>query len=66
MEEYCFGCKFLITETDEKDPSLTRYRCKHFPDKIIGLVSASGDEFEEPEPITRRCYRPKSKKVFQY
>jgi hypothetical protein len=58
----CFGCRFLITQQDEVCPRLHIYRCKHFPRKVIGILSGHYDleeeEEEYPQPVARRCYRP--------
>ena len=62
---FCYGCRFLITETDPKEQT-TRYTCQHFPNKIMGIISPKTEEFEDPEPATSRCFRPENTKPFTY
>jgi hypothetical protein len=60
--KYCFGCRFLIEEKKGDDLSTVVYNCRHFSNhRPIGIVSQT--EFDEPMAITRRCFRPKTKRV---
>ena len=58
--KYCFGCRFLIEEQKGDDLATVVYNCRHFPNHgPMGIVSIT--EFDEPMPITRRCYRAKTR-----
>ena len=65
-QAFCYGCRFLITETDKEDPSTIHYKCGHFSNNVIGIISHKTEEFEEPEPATARCYRPEKTRPLQY
>ena len=54
----CFGCRHLVGEMADQDTMI--YRCDQFPEHIqIGIANVRTCEYEEPEPATERCYRPK-------
>jgi hypothetical protein len=60
--KFCFGCRFLFEENKGDDLSTVEYNCRHFPNHgPIGIVSR--EEFDEPMRITRRCFRPKTKRA---